>query len=155
MSTGGNVKAISASSFLKQVGANSGRDANCDDLRYNELVAIAWKRFSRDIKNERAKNPKRRHQEYFERKLVGIATNNVRLADRAKRLQPFVAARMRPTHQPYRSMIDLHKRIDRGDVDSDESTVSGLEKIRARHGGATYVRIIRKPRILYSLMVRA
>ena len=152
---GGGIKAISASSFLEQVGSNSGRAASSDDLRYNEMVAVAWKRFSRDIKNERAKNPKRKHQEYFERKLVDIATHDTRLADRAKRLQPFVVARMRPTHQPYRSLIDLHRRIDRGDVDSAEGTVSGLEKIRARHGDANHVRIIRKPRILYSLMVRA
>lgn len=152
---GGEIRAISASSFLEQIGANSNRTASGDNLQYNRLVATAWKKFTRDIKNERAKNPKRKHQEYFERKLIDIATHDTGLAERAKQLRPFVVTRMRPTHQPYRSLIDLHKRIDQGGIDSAEGVVSGLEKIRERHGVASYERIIRKPRILYSLMVRA
>jgi len=66
-----------------------------------------------------------------------------------------VAARMRPTHQPYRGLVDLHKMIDQGQVDSAEGVVSHLERIRLRYGSTTYERIVRKPRILYSLMVRA
>ena len=149
------IRPISASSFLKQVGDNSSRIADdSDGSRYNELVAAAWKRFNRDIKNERAKRSKHKHQEYFERKLIDIATNNASLRNRARRLQPFVTTRMRPTHQPYRSLIDLHRAVDRGIVDDEEGVVSGLEKIRARCGDIGYDRIIRKPRILYSLMVR-
>lgn len=149
------IKPTSASSFLKQVGDNSNRIADdSDGSRYNELVAAAWKRFNRDIKNERAKRSKHKHQEYFERKLIDIATNNASLRNRARRLQPFVTTRMRPTHQPYRSLIDLHRAVDRGIVDDEEGVVSGLEKIRARYGDIGYERIIRKPRILYSLMVR-
>lgn len=118
-------------------------------------MAVAWKRFNRDIKNERAKSSKRKHQEYFERKLIDIATHDANLADRARRLQPFVTARMRPTHQPYRSLIELHKAVDRGIVYDDKGVVAGIEKIRSRYGDNSYERIIRKPRILYSLMVRA
>ena len=153
--TEGDIRHISASSFLEQVGDASMHDADASiRSQYNELVARAWKKFNRDIKNERAKSFKRKHQEYFERKLVDIATHDERLADRAKRLQPFVGARMRPTHQPYRSLIDLHKRIDRSGVNDNEGIVSGLEKIKSRYGDINYERIIRKPRILYSLMVR-
>ena len=153
--SGGDVKPISASSFLEQVGDSSTRIANDGDgARYNELVAVAWKKFSRDIKNERAKSSKRKHQDYFERKLIHIATHNPSLTDRARRLQPFVVARMRPTHQPYRSLIDLHKAVDQGTVYDDEGVVVGLEKIKSRYNDISYERIIRKPRILYSLMVR-
>ena len=154
--TSGGIRPISASSFLEQVGNDSGHRADVgDDSLYNELVAVAWKRFGRDIKNERAKSPKRKHQEYFERKLIDIATHDAKLTERAKRLQPFMAARMRPTHQPYRSLVDLHKMIDRRDIDDAEGIISSLEKIKSRYGDIVYERVIRKPRILYSLMVRA
>lgn len=153
--TGNGIRPISASSFLKQVGDNSSYTADVGGgSLYNELVAAAWKRFGRDIKNEAAKSVKHKHQEYFERKLTNIATHDVNLAERARRLQPFVTMRMRPTHQPYRSLIDLHKAVDRGTVDDDEGIVSRLEKIRQRYSNIGYERIIRKPRILYSLMVR-
>ena len=122
---------------------------------YNSLVATAWKKFNRDIKNERARTPRRKHQEYFERKLIDIATRDAKLAERAKRLMPFVSSRMRPTHQPYRSLIELHKQIDRDVAMNNEGVVLGLEKIRRKYGDIRYVRIIRRPRILYSLMVRS
>ena len=146
-------KTISASSFLKQVGDNSHDNASCDDSRYNELVAKAWDRFNRDIKDERARRTKRKHQTYFERKLMDIATNKPKLADRAKRLRPFVTSRMRHTHQPYRSLIELHKKIDQDARMDEESLIVGLEKIKQRYGDISYKRILRKPKILYSLMV--
>ena len=150
------IRPISASSFLKQVGDDAGYSTGTsDDSLYNELVAVAWKKFNRDVKNERVKSPKRKHQEYFERKLTNIATCDAKLAERAKRLRPFMATRMRPTHQPYRSLVDLHKMIDRGGIDDAEEIVSSLEKIKSRYSDIEYERIIRKPRILYSLMVRA
>lgn len=151
-----DIKTISASSFLEQMGDDAIDDASkCDDSLYNELVAAAWKKFNRDIKNEKAKSPKRKHQEYFERKLTDIIAHDPKLVERAMRLRPFLATRMRPTHQPYRSLVDLHKMIDRGDVRDANGIISGLEKIRSRYGDIVYERVIRKPRILYSLMVRA
>ena len=149
------IKSISASSFLEQVGDDTSRITNKgNNSLYNEFVAMAWKKFNRDIKNERAKSPKRKHQEYFERKLTDIASHDSKLSERAKRLRPFATARMRPTHQPYRSLVDLHKLIDRGDVRDAIGIVSSLEKIESRYGDIEYERVIRKPRILYSLMVR-
>ena len=118
-------------------------------------MASAWKKFGRAIKNEAAKNPQRKHQKYFERKLTDIATRNSELAGKAKRLLPFVVARMRPTHQPYRSLVDLHKRIDKDTAAGDGSVIAGLEDIQKKFGDIRYRRIIRKPRILYSMMVDA
>lgn len=150
------IKAISASSFLEQVGNDTDRSASeHNSSLYNEFVAIVWKKFNRDIKNEQAKSPRRKHQEYFERKLTYIASHDSKLEDRAKQLQPFIAMRMRPTHQPYRSLVDLHKMIDRGDVRDAGGIVSKLEKIKLRYDNIRYERIIRKPRILYSRMVGA
>lgn len=155
--TDGGVRGISASSFLQQAGTNSSSvgGGGCDGKQYNERVAAAWKKFNRDVKNEKAKTPRRKHQEYFGRKLIGIATHDERLAERAKSLQPFVSSRMRPTHQPYRSLVNLHKQIDRDPTMDSEGIISSLEKIRDKYGDIEYARIIRKPRILYSLMVRS
>ena len=150
---GDDVKNIPASSFLKQVGDNSGAPAGDEGPQYNEFVAKAWKEFNRDISNEVGRNAPRKHQQYFEGKLVDIATHNKDLADRARRLRPFVGSRMRHTHQPYRSLIDLHKRIDQDTRMGDEGVVAGLETIQRKYGDIHYERIIRKPRILYSLMV--
>lgn len=96
---------------------------------------------------------KRKHQEYFERKLTDIATHDQELTERAKKLQPFVTARMRPTHQPYRGLIDLRKQIDRDTDADDEIVIQGLEKIQSKYGDIQYERWICRPRILYSLMV--
>ena len=60
---------------------------------------------------------------------------------------------MRTTHQPYRSLVNLHKQIDRDTAMDDESVIVGLEKTQARHGDIQWERVIRRPRILYSLMV--
>ena len=151
--TNDRIKDIPASSFLKQVGTNSGVSAGDEVPQYNKFVGKAWKAFNRDIRNEVARNVLRKHQLYFESKLAHIATHNPDLSDRAKKLQPFVVSRMRHTHQPYRSLIDLHKRIDSGTRVNDEGVVAGLEEIYQKYGDLKYERILRKPRILYSLMV--
>ena len=151
--TGDSVGNISASSFLKQVGANSAASAGDETLQYNEFVAKAWKKFNRDMRNESARNVLRKHQRYFEDKLADIVTHNQDLADRAKKLRPFVVSRMRHTQQPYRSLVDLRKRIDRDTQMDKESVVVALEEIYEKYGDLRYERLIRKPRILYSLMV--
>ena len=150
----GNVSEITPSYFLKLIANNRKNTGICTEAQYNNLVGIAWKKFSRDIKNESAKNMKRKHQLFFENKLTHIATHNKELSERSKRLQPFVISKMRHTHQPYRSLAGLHRKIDHRITIDEEFIIKELEKIHAKYNHIRYRTLVRKPRILYSMMVR-
>lgn len=114
----------------------------------------AWSRFNRDIDNETGKTKLYKHQEFFERKLTSIATHGPPgLAMRAKRLRPFVLSAMRQTHQPYKSLAGLHRKIDRDTSMDDPTVLQELESIQSKYGHVEFLRIVHKPQILYSMMV--
>jgi ERCC4-related helicase len=146
---------ISSTLFLKQVGINSKKTSIKVDPDYDEFVNTAWIKFNRDMKNAKAKNKILKHQEYFDKALKRIGTNVPSLAKRAMPLSSFVMKPMRGNYQPYRRLIDLHKKID-GDVnnDFDIMIIEELEKImKSEYGKISYRKEITKPKILYSIMV--
>ena len=155
---GGEVKKITPSSFLKQVGINSKKlrpppSSDADD-GYNDSVARAWAKFNRDAKDAAARTQILKHQEYFEKKLRKVG-GNPDLAGRAMPLALFVTSQMRENNQPYTGLVDLHRKID-ADPDADDAMmIEGLERIMKKHGGTSYKRQISRPRILYSMMVDA
>ena len=64
----------------------------------------------------------------------------------------FVRQRMLPNHQPYRALVSLRKRLTLDGTADDHAMISALEELHEKHGEA-YDMEIRRPRILYSLMV--
>ena len=150
----GVAKPILSSLFLKQIGNNSQTINTEINLDYDEFVNVAWVKFNRDMKDTMAKKKILKHQEYFDKELKRIGTENPSLANRALSLSPFVKKRMRGNYQPYRKLVELHKRIDSDVNANDNMIIEGLEDImHSKYGNISYSRIIRKPRILYSMMV--
>ena len=148
---GNHCKRIFPLSFLKQAGENASAVLGSESPEYDSLVALAWKEFSKDAKNSAAKTRMLKHQRYFEGKLKRIAGDPV-LGMRAKGLLPFVQDRMVINLQPYRKLAELSREIDADTGMDDEGIVSKLEAIRKDYG-VTYSKSVRKPRILYSMMV--
>lgn len=151
----GGIKVITSSSFLRQIGDYSSQTGLEEDSKYNEFVRRAWSRFNRDIDNEVGKVQLHKHQVYFERKLTSIATHTPNLTIRAKQLQPFVLSRMRQSYQPYKSLATLHRKIDRDTSINDQTIIEGLERIQNKYRGLEVLKSIRKPQVLYSMMVRS
>ncbi len=60
---------------------------------------------------------------------------------------------MRANMQPYRSIKELHDRIDADPNADDMMVVNGLEKIARKYRNLRFEKVIRKPRILYSMEV--
>ena len=138
-------------SFLKQVGDNASTIPAGEDPEYNRMVALAWGEFGRDTKNSAAKTRLLKHQNYFEGKLKRITGDPI-LGRKAMGLFPFIRGRMVINLQPYRKLAELAREIDADACIGDEDIVSKLEAIRKDYG-ITYSKMIRKPRILYSMMV--
>ena len=67
-------------------------------------------------------------------------------------LFPFITGRMMINHQPYRKLAELSREIDADVSINDEGVLTRLEAIRENYG-IKYAKRIRKPRILYSIMV--
>ena len=152
----GVAKPILSSLFLKQIGNNSQMANTETSSDYDEFVNISWMKFNRDMKDTMAKKKILKHQEYFDKELKRIGTENPSLANRALSLSPFVRKRMRGNYQPYRKLVELHKRIDSDVNANDNMIIEGLEEImHSKYGNISYSRIINKPRILYSMMINA
>jgi superfamily II DNA/RNA helicase len=152
----GIVNPILSSSFLKQMGNNSKKVTLKTDSDYDQFVNIAWKKFNRDMKDSMAKKKILKHQEYFDKELKRIGTDVPSLANRAMSLSPHVKKRMLGNYQPYRKLINLHKRIDSDIKANDIMIIEELEKIMfSKYGEITYNKIISKPKILYSMLIDA
>ncbi len=111
------------------------------------MLNYAWKKFTRDVKNEQAKKRTIKLQTYFERKLERIADDSI-LGRRAKKLIPQITQMMVTNRQPYRSLYDLRKRINKENLDAS-IILEQLESIFTIV--YNYRREISKPRILYSM----
>ena len=140
-----------ALSFLNQLGRHAGEMRIGEPESYDDLVGMAWKEFGRDVRNRQAGTKLYKHQKYFDGELRRIMGNDL-LAARAIKLMPFVRQRMLPNHQPYRALVSLRKRLTLDATADDRAMISALEETREKHDVA-YNMEIRKPRILYSLMV--
>ena len=148
---GGKCRRIFPLSFLKQVGARAAGTPASLNPEYDSMVTLAWREFGRDAKNSAAKTRLLKHQTYFEGKLKRIAADPV-LGRRAKLLLPFVLGKMMMNLQPYRKLAELSREIDAEVGITDSEILSRLETVRSNYS-ATYRKRIRRPRILYSMMV--
>ena len=137
--------------FLNQLGHHAGDARVGEPEPYDGMVGLAWKEFWRDTRNRQADSKLYKHQKYFDGKLRRVMGDD-QLAERARKLMPFVRQRMLPNHQPYRALVALRKSLTRDAAADDSAMVSELESLREKHG-ETYRMSIRKPRILYSVMV--
>lgn len=144
-------KHVWALSFLNQLGSHARGMRAGEPESYGGLVGTAWEEFSRDVKNRQADVKLYKHQKYFDGELRRMMGND-RLGARATKLMPFVRQRMLPNHQPYRALVSLRKRLTLDGTADDHTMISALEELREKHG-EVYNMTIRKPRILYSLMV--
>lgn len=138
---------LHASSFLRLVGENIEKPSICDD--HHGIIRIAWKQFEREMKNESVRTQSRKLRTYFERKLIALAEDDT-TSYRAKKLIPLIKKMMVSNRQPYRSLVELRKRIDKDKLD-DDSILSKLEKIFEK--SYNYRKEIGKPRILYSMRI--
>ena len=151
----GNIKPIFASSFLREIGKNHKMYAGSPDSEYNKMVAVAWREFNTHIKREIGKKKKLTYQSHFLEELKRIMDAMPERADDIIELQAFLEGNMRPNVQPYRSLMRLRQKID-ADPDSDDLTVlDGLQRIKNKYGHTTFERIIKRPKILYSMEVSA
>ncbi len=147
-----SITQIWQSSFLNELGKNQGNLSGTEDSTYNELVAEAWKKFDKDMKNSSAKKTMLKHQQYFDKKLRQMSESQD-LGRRAMSMLPFVGQRMLTNLQPYKRLTELRKEIDRNPDTDDKMIIEGLETIRDKYGQTEYEKTISKPRILYSMMV--
>lgn len=147
--TAGAIKRITASSFLKQMGKNADSPPVPVPSGHTDMLVKTWKQFSRDVRNEQARRQTVKIQEYFERKLTSLA-DDPNLGRRAKTLIPKIKKMIVTNKQPYRSLNDLRRRIDREGVD-DFKMVQQLESIYRKP--YEFRKEISKPRILYSLVI--
>ena len=148
---GGRCRRIFPLSFLRQTGANASTVAAEENPEYDTMASLAWKEFGRDAKNSAAKTRLLGHQRYFEGKLKEITGDPI-LGRRAMGLLPFVREKMMTNLQPYRKLAELSREIDEDGGIDGEGILSRLETIRKNYN-VTYSKRIRKPRILYSMMV--
>ena len=141
------------SQFLKVISDASKDICTGSDSNYNGFIATAWGQFKRDMGNTSKKKHLLKHQKYFEDILKGITTSNPTLGDRVTLLLQFVKKNMRGNFQPYRSIVDLHKKIDHDSDMDNEGIIDELEKIHIKFDQICFEKKISKPRILYSIMV--
>ena len=146
----GNITKMTASSFLKELGDGSNKSKVPVDSQHGDMLNDAWKKFTRDVKNEQARRQTVKLQTYFERKLQTIAEDDV-IGRRAMRLVPKITQMMVTNRQPYRNLNDLRRRINKESLD-DAAIIEQLESILKRP--YHYRREVGRPRILYSMMVK-
>ena len=147
--TAQRIQRMRASSFLKVMGESiHDITQESDNANYDGLISTAYRKFVRDMKNEQGKNKKKtRAQLYFERRLMRMKNP---LGRRAQKIIPSVTKMMVTNKQPYRSLNDLRKRVDRDGMD-DESVLQALEVIFERK--YNYRKEIVRPKIVCSMGV--
>ena len=140
---------MTASAFLKKMGNNSDDTSVPLPSEHTAILDKTWKQFSRDMKNEQARKKTVKIQTYFERKLIRLA-DNPDIGRRAKNIIPKIKKMIVTNRQPYRSLKELRKKIDRDKI-TDAEMIERLESIYKKP--YEYRKDIGRPRILYSMVV--
>ena len=147
--TADSVTRMTASAFLKKMGNNSDDTSVPLPSEHTAILDKTWKQFSRDMKNEQARKKTVKIQTYFERKLIRLA-DNPDIGRRAKNIIPKIKKMIVTNRQPYRSLKELRKKIDRDKI-TDAEMIERLESIYKKP--YEYRKDIGRPRILYSMVV--
>jgi len=146
------VKSIRQSSFLRQVTAASNEAAREDPARYNEFVALAWDRFKTDRDDSARYVPMYKFQRHFDRELSRNDAPGLRR--RVMTARRFVMSRMMQNRHPYTDLKHLYNEAGRENI-GGTALLERLEKIQGKYDQTRFRKTIRKPRILYSMMVNA
>ena len=148
--TEGGIRSISQSSFLRQLTSAANDPPMEEAPNYNELISAAWARFGADSKGSMRYVPTYKFQKHFDSKLSNVTDPG--LQRRILAMRKFVLSRMVQQKHPYRDLRDLYRETKRSEPSHDE-LLERLEKIHRKYGKTEFKKIIRKPRILYSMMM--
>jgi len=149
----GQVKYMHQSTMLKRMRECSEMRGLDEDDSYNRLVAGAWDKFRREMRNGEGDPPPTKIQKSFINTLKRIGRENPALANKAELLIARMQERMLSTRQPYRALSHLQKEIDKNPDMAEAALLDGLDSIFEQYGSTRYVKKIEKPRIWYSMMV--
>ena len=145
----GRIEPVRRSEFIgTAVSLSRGRTLKSEPERYDEMISRVWDRFDRDMRSSLRYVPQFKFQLHFARMLDGMATRSN--ARRVAAMRRFVTARMVQQAQPYTDLLMLHKR--RGGMGPDDMLLE-LEAIHARRGDPEFTKEMKRPLILYSMMV--
>ncbi len=151
--TDDGIRRIRQSSFLNQMMSASKRPQIKNPPAYDEFVAKAWQQFHKDGRNAMRGIPIHKYQKHFDKLLRRIeSSEDSSLKRRVLEVRRFVRSRMPQARHPYRDLIRLHREAKKDGL-NDELVLERLEDIRGRYGSLTFKKMIRRPRILYSMMV--
>lgn len=149
----GNIRQIFATSFFRQIGKNYKIDGGTPDSEYNKMVAMAWCEFNVHVKREVGKRKKLSYQIHFLDELKRIMETMPEKENEIMELRTFLEINMRPNVQPYMSLRRLRQKIDADSDSNDVTVLDGLKRIRNKYENIPFERVIKKPRILYSMEV--
>lgn len=153
------VRQIRQSTFLKRVMESSGDPALPEPPEYDEMVSAAWDEFNRDISASTRRVPKYRYQRELERMIRKLpARVDQDLPEQARQeikqrvldARKFLSQRMVQQKRPYQDLKRLHMRSSKMEP---MELLEALEALSERHRGSTVRLEIRRPQILYSMMV--
>ena len=146
-----SVKPIKQSLFMRQIIVAGRMARKPEPSDYDSILARAWDRFRDDRKESTRYVPIRKYQKVFDRILKtmeGIPQKHI------LEMRSFVKSRMIQSRHPYRDLIRLYHDKKRKNF-TDEETLERLFAIREKYERIVFKKIVKKPRILYSMMVDA
>ena len=151
VSSEGKLEEIFATKFLELLGNGAFITPSKIDSKYDELIAVAWKEFSRKVKYAAPHKPLK-HQKFFKDKLEDIS-QSLGEDKVSYDLKEFIGQRMIVNHQPYKKLIEIHEEIDRGE-NEHKVVLQKLNDLCNEHSQTKYTKKVSKPRILYSMMIK-
>ena len=143
---------IRQSSFLSQLVRASKMQQIKEPPTYDKFVADAWEQFYTDCRNTTRRIPIRKYQKHFDKILQKINPANMIIRHRILETRRFVRSRMQQAKPPYRDLIKLYHEVKKDDLD-DDLVLKRLEALSNKYGKLQYKRKIRRPHILYGMMV--
>jgi len=146
------VRSIRQSSFLGQVTAASDIPPMKDPPHYGRFVEMAWNRFNSDREDSVRYVPRYKFQRYFDRELAN--DTDPKLQRRIRVMRKFVTSRMVQHKHPYTDLRHLYREVREGGT-GGPTLLERLERIAERHSAVRFKKTVRRPRILYSMMVNA
>ncbi len=148
--TGDSIRRIRQSSFMTQIIESSKKPQIKEPKNYDEFITRAWSQFREDSKNSMRYVSIHKYQKYFDGELKRI--HDKHLQRRVLEMRRFVKSRMLQSLHPYRELVKLHQEAKKEGM-SGEQILDVLEEIHKEFGNIHLKKIIKKPQILYSMMV--
>ncbi len=148
--TENGIKRIRQSSFMTQIVTASKKPQIKEPKNYDEFITKAWNQFHEDSRDSMRYVSIHKYQKHFDSELKRIRDKH--LQRRVLEMRRFVKSRMLQSKHPYRELVKLRHKAKKEDM-SKEQILSALEEIHKKFGNIYFKKIIKKPQILYSMMV--